>query len=438
MPAMYGYFTLPERLYKDDDQVWNELSRVNLPVHAFDYSAGYGACPEVAKIYKTWLDDLARKRTDVGIHPLDFPFVRFCLNHEDGKGRANLFPVEQPETIRQIYTHFGTTIADSFYQEVVAEEGHQFMNRLCSLSAEWECIQFLLQQGDAVEIDQFHSQVNGDKGAPDVAFTLNSQRWYVEAKNLLHEDSNLVFISHVLAGILWLDSEGASLRRWSSISLEGSQIDHEFRKRVIDALRNNIYEIFDDLDGTGLRYVRVVLDGLSLTKYQTSDRKMQVCLKPQRQDARTISAVNFTLRCSEELSRTKTYRIVPQPAYYWPEPLSQALWKKLDGKLAEMAVQINKYNVKPCQCLGFVNLELHEKHFGMNPQKNAEQDWIATIQKLLDKESHPIVLHTRVLHRRDNYKYTTTEVFVLNKSAGEAGFQIPDAGHATYHYFARL
>ncbi len=419
MPAMYGYFTLPERLYKDDNQVWRELSRVSLPSLSADDSNCYGIQPEVVKIYKKWLGALKHKRTNHEIHPLDFPLVRFCLDHKDGKGEANLFWPERPHIIHQIYTQFDTELADSFYEEISAQEGHQFMNHLCSLDAERECAEFLLREDNSAEIDRFHPTVNGKKGAFDVGFTLNGQRWYAEAKNILHEDSNLVFICHILAGILWLETEGEPLRRWSCISLTGKRIDYEFRNQVINTLRDNVCLIFHEINGSNRSCIKDMIGPLFFTKYQTSNNKMWVNLSLKGQDGKVISKVEFTL-CRSAGSPSDTYKILPQPAYY-SERLSDALWQKLDGKLADMDQKIKKHKVERSNCLAFVNLELHEKHCAAGPATDVEQVWKDSIQTRLDKETYPTVLHTRVLQRH-NSRCTQKDLHIINKPASQAGF----------------
>jgi len=415
MQSMYGCFTLPRRLYKNEDQVWDDLSKRNLSI--------CGISTEVLKIYKTWLDKLMIKRNDSQIHPLDFPLVRFCLNPDDGSTQTHLFTVERPETIQEIYARYGEELADSFYQEISAKPSYQFMNDMASLNAEFECAKFLDTQDFFEGINSFHPEVRKKKGAFDAAFVWKNTKWYAEAKNMLHEDGNLVFISHILAGMLWLEKEGKKLREWGYISLEGKGIDNDFRKQAINLLRDNIERVFSETKNKYSGVERFLTAGTQITKWQKRNI-LHIAIKSQNHSTKGNVKIELTARRAQLSYNTKNYSLKPQAAYYWPEPLSRAFWKKLKEKIEAIKEKIALHNINKSRYLGFINLELHDKRSDHRKDLSRPQDWKRKIKKRLDEVDFPIVLHTQSLHG-NNRKRVARKLTVLNKTAIQAGFKVP-------------
>jgi len=399
---MYGDFKLPQRLYQSEDEVWNNLSSMSLST--------LGICSQAVDLHNKWFCELQKNRNR-NIHPLDFPFLRYILQNGDANGQVNLFATEDPTTIQKIYDRYGEKVGDSFYKEITAQEGPYFMNRLCSLNAEWECVKFLSSQKYFDRINEFHP----NNGKFDISFTWRNredQTWYAEAKNILHEDGNLVFIAHVLVGLLWLEEKGKKWRSFKHLQLEGEKIDDTFRKKVIEFLRNNSNKFPNEPNNHRLQKENI--DGFLITTSKPGTNIFRVQI--QKEICNHQNSSKLEIKFHRGSSSPTFYRISPSSAYLSKELKSPEFLNKFDNKIKELKGKIEKHHVNKKRYLGFINLELHEKYSASQSQR-----WKIQIKDRLNKEVFPIVLHTS-FPCNSNGSAIDKDIYIRNKTADDAGF----------------
>jgi hypothetical protein len=389
----FPHFYLPKVLYRDEREVWDTLAGAN--------STGQNLDPQIYKIFKRIVDEILTHANDSDYHPLDYPIVRYFLHPNSNYGVLNLPSLQCPEFIEQFIQEYDGKLVDNFFREITAQSPDKFYIDLESLSAVWQSAKYLKING--ANICQFHPQ---NEAGGDVQFQLKNNEWIVEVKNLNHEDINLHCVAQMLAGLMSFEKEGRELRDWNHIMLEGQNIDDDFRKEVIKLLRKEIAAILSEAVGNDRPLLQKNIDGFKVSIYTYSPSRAIVILAQN-------SERHFKIKLLKNPKNSLYYNIGPSSAYYWPEPLTYAFYKKLDDRLTKIENQ-----KKDClNYLGFLHLELPYKY--SNRQK--EQEWQQAIKAKLNLKTFPVVLHTWVLNQSKG-RLKIPCLIIINEAAEQAGF----------------
>ncbi len=386
-------FYLPQNLYKDETEIWDALAKIN--------RSGRNIDPNIYRIFKTVIDRILKYRNIRDYHPLDYPIVRYFLCPDSCYGVLNLPSIQRPEFIEQFAQKFDDELVNSFFQEITAQPPDKFYIDLESLSAVWQGAKFL--EMNEAKVCEYHPQ-NGTGG--DVRFQLNNIDWIAEVKNLNHEDISLHCVAQMLAGLMSLKKEGKELRDWNNITLEGRNIDDNFRTEVIKLLRKEIGVVLSEAGGNNQLLVKKNVDGLRISIYTSSQSRTIIILAQNSNRC-------LTLKLHKVPKNSSYYTIGPSPAYFWPEPLPCAFYKKLNACLTKIENQ-KKVNA---HYLGFLHLEVPYKY----SNRQEEQKWQQTIKDKLNLKTFPVVLHTWVPNQT-NGSLKILELIIINEAAKQAGF----------------
>jgi len=396
----FPYFYLPEdpktgktTLYKDEREVWDALAEVN--------STGLNLDQQIYKIFKRIVDEILTHANDSEYHPLDYPIVRYFLHPNSNYGVLNLPSIQRPEFIEQFVQEYDGKLVDNFFREITAQSPDKFYIDLESLSAVWQSAKFLKING--AKVCEFHQQ---NEAGGDVRFQLKKTEWAAEAKNLNHEDISIHCVAQMLAGLMSFEKEGRGLRDWNHITLEGQNINDEFRTEVIKLLRKEIDAILSEAGGNNRPLLQKNIDSFKVSIYTYSPSRTIIVLAQNSDRC-------FKLKLLKNPKNSYYYNIGPSSAYFWPEPISSAFYHKLDYYLT----RIESQRKGRTDYLGFLHLELPYKY--SNRQK--EQEWQQAIKTKLNLKTFPVVLHTWVLNQAKG-RLKIPDFFIINEAAEQAGF----------------
>ena len=391
----FPYFYLPEGLYKDEREAWDALAKIN--------STGQNIDQQIYKIFKRIVDKILTHPNKTDYHPLDYPIVRYFLHPNSNYGVLNLPSIQRPEFIKEYFVpQFGKELLDGLFREINACPADHFYMRLESLLAVCECTTYL--KANNATVCEFHPKDN----ARDVAFCWNGISWLAEVKNLEHEDINLYCVAQMLAGMMWLEKEGQKLREWNHITLEGQNMDHDFRTAVIKFLRNKINEILSIVEINNRPCVRENMNGFKVSIYARP--KIIIKVNSAKNPNRYLR-----LCLGKNSGHSLYYTISSSLAYSWPVPLTAAFYKKLDSRLKEIEDQ-RKGRV---DYLGFLHVDLASKYSDSQKHADEEQAWEQAIRAKLNQKDFPVALHTLILV---GHEKVLRELLIVNKAAKDAGF----------------
>ena len=394
----FPHFYLPEgpktgktTLYKDEREVWDALAEID--------STGQNLDRQIYKIFKRIVDEILSNANGSDYHPLDYPIVRYFL-HPD-LSIVNLPFVQRPEFIEQFTQEFGGELANSFFREITTQPPDKFYIDLESLFAVWQGAKFLKLNG--AKVYEFHPQ---DETGGDVQFRLKGTEWIAEVKNLNHEDISLYCVAQMLAGLMSLENEGRELREWNRITLEGQNINDDFRTEAIKLLRKEIGAILSEAVGNNRPLLQKNIGSFKVSIYPYSQSRTIIILAQNSNQC-------LKLKFHKNPENSYYYKIGPSPAYSWPELLSSAFYNKLDHYLT----RIESQRRGRVDYLGFLHLELPYKY----SNREKEQEWQQTIKTKLNLKTFPVVLHTWILNQAKG-KLKISELIITNEAAEQAGF----------------
>lgn len=406
---MYSIFSLIKAanqplFFKSEAEVWDKVAAVN--------ESGKGISPDVHWAFKGLLDDVIQHRTDSNYHPLDYPIVRYFLLGDPHL--VHLPYVFHPDFLAEVRKCWGDDRVRKFFCELNAENPANLYNRTASLRAVWNCAKYVTQIGG--KVTDFHVQSSDDnssQGSCDVLFSFENKSWHCEVKHLLHPDITLYCIANALAGMLYLKEQGQSLRKYQHITLEGDNINYNFRNEVIEFIHNQINAVLARIEESPkTRRICCQEHGFIITIYPTNKRiHLQSDSEPKRQ-------VKFLLRKDQQSDPPyDRYFVGPSPACFWPAPLSQEFLKKLDEKIESVEHQLKERTV---HSLGFLYLDLPVAHIDARKSSKETQKWEQTLEDCLNKSNLPLILmteSTRTRLQRDTY--------VINHTAKQSSFICP-------------
>ena len=406
---MFSHFWAP-KLYKSEQEVWDTLGRVS--------KSGNGLSENIYWAFKGIVDKILSNQGNKKYHPLDFPIVRYFLH--PNWAELDLSFVQHPDFIKDMRCLFGDIKTQEFFREIEGEQPDQFYIRIHSLRSVWECAKFLDEQ--SAKIIEFHCPLKNrsqskKNQASDIVFRWNNGEWLAEVKQLCHIDINSFCIAQVLAGMMYLETEGENLRLWNNIVVEGENINHTLRLRIIGFIRKELNDIFEELK-TATGYIPKVsrkLNELDIEAAQVNNQKIKIEIRHQSNYAK-ISRITLIF---EKWPRPKSiqnyYTISPSQAYFWPRQFSCEFYDKLDKDIEKITQQkktsTNKY-------IGFLYLDLHEANIDQRKKKREKQDWEGKIATYLNNEIFSLVLMTDSTRPQKS-------IYILNKTAIAICFKIP-------------
>ncbi|MBL7186401.1 MAG: hypothetical protein ISS70_08750 [Phycisphaerae bacterium] len=403
---MYQSFSLANAinqpvLFKSEAEVWDQVAAVN--------KSGKGISPDVHWAYRGLIDNFVQLRTDSNYHPLDYPIIRYFLL---GDLHAVHLPyVFHPNFLSKVR---GNDRVRQFFHELSAENPANHYNRTASLRAVWNCAKYVTQIGG--KVTDFHVQSSDDsssQGSCDVLFSFENESWHCEVKHLLHPDITLYCIANALAGMLYLEEQGRSLRKYRCITLKGDNINYEFRNEVIEFIHDPMNGALAKFDEETPKKPRICCHGHSfiITSYPTRKRiLLQSDSEPKRQ-------VKFLFREDQQSDPPyDCYEVGPSHASSWPAPLSQQFLNKLDKKIEVVEDQLKK---GPVHSIGFLYLDLPEAHIDARKPPTESQDWEQTLEDCLNRSNLPLILMTESTRLQ-------RDIHVINHAAKRSSFIRPD------------
>ena len=401
---MYSTFWLKNEdnqplFFKSESDVWDKVAAVN--------ESGKGISPNVYWAFRGLVDDIIQQRTDCKYHPLDYPIVRYFLLGDHHQ--VHLPYVFHPVFLTEVRKCWDDDRVRQFFCELSAEDPANFYNRTMSLHAVWNCAKYVTQIGG--KVTKFHIQSsdgNNNQGNCDVLFSYKNKSWYCEVKHLLHPDVSLYCMANALAGMLYLKNQGKSLRKYRYITLEGDSINYEFRNGVIKFIHNQINAALVKIEEEPkTRRICYSENGLKITIYPKY-KKIYVT-----SELETNRKVNFHFRKEHQSDPPYNwYEVGPSRACYWPEPLSQQFFKKLDGKIEIVESQRKERTV---HYLGFLYLDLPVANIDARKSSTETQKWEQAIEDCLNKSDLPLILMTELAR-------TQRDVYVINNAAKQSSF----------------
>lgn len=406
---MYSTFSLINAdnqplFFKSEAEVWDKVAAVN--------ESGKGISPDVHWAFKELLYDVIQHRTDSNYHPLDYPIVRYFLL--DDLHLVHLPYVFHPDFLAEVRKCWGDDRVRKFFCELNAENPANLYNRTASLRAVWNCAKYVKQIGG--KVTDFHVQSSDDnssQGSCDVLFSFENKSWHCEVKHLLHPDITLYCIANALAGMLYLKEQGKSLRKYKHITIEGDNINYNFRNEVIEFIHNQINAALAKIEEEPkTRRICCQEHGFTITIYPT---KKRIHLQFQS-DSGLKRKVKFLFRKGQQSDPPyDRYFVGPSTACFWPAPLSQQFLKKLDEKIESVEHQLKEGTV---HSLGFLYLDLPVAHIDARKSSKETQKWEQTLEDCLNKSNLPLILMTESTRlQRDTY--------VINHRAKQSRFICP-------------
>jgi len=401
---MYSTFRLMNEvnqplLFTSEDEVWDKVATIN--------ESAKRISPDVHWAFKELVIDLIQHRTSCKYHPLDYPIVRYFLLGDFHL--VHLPYVFHPNFLTEVRKCWGDYLVKRFFCELNAENPANFYNRATSLHAVWNCAEYLAQIGG--EVGDFHiqnSDANSSQDSCDVSFSFKNRPWKCEVKHLFHPDVSLYCIANVLAGMLHLKEQGKILRKYRHITLEGDSINYKFRNEVIEYIHSQINITLAKIEEDS-RNCRICCSecGFAITIYPKF-KKIHIVSEsePNRQ-------IKFHLRKDQGSEPPyERYEIGPSRAYYWPQPLSQQFFEKLDEKIESIERQLRK---GIGHSIGFLYLDLPVAHIDARKSSTEMQEWEQTVKNHLNKGNIPLILMTESARLQRS-------IYVTNRMAKQSGF----------------
>jgi len=389
-------------LFKSEEEVWDKVKAVN--------ENGKGISQDVHWAFKELIADVIQHRTGSNYHPLDYPIVRYFLLGDFHL--VHLPYVFHPDFLAEVRKCWGNERVRQFFCELSAEDPASFYNRTMSLYAVWICAKYVTQIGG--KVTNFHIQSSDDNSNQsncDVLFSFKNKSWHCEVKHLLHPDVSLYCIANALAGMLYLKDQGKSLRKYRYIILEGDSINYKFRNRSIKFIHNQINVALSKIEEeTKNRRICYSEHGFKIKIYPRSKTiSFESDSVPKRE-------VKFRFRKDQQSNPPYDwYEVGPSRACYWPEPLSQQFFKKLDEKIEIVESQRKKRTV---HYLGFLYLDLPIAHIDARKSSTEAQKWEQAIEDRLNKSDLPFILMTEL-------RRTERDIYVINNAAKQSSFIRP-------------